>query len=75
MQTQPRLIPLTDWPKHHAWPPIGGLRHLAFNKSHNGFKAAFVKCGRRILVNESRFFECIARRQEFEELSHDAAAD
>jgi hypothetical protein len=23
-----RLIPVTKWNHHHAWPPIGGLRHL-----------------------------------------------
>lgn len=57
----PRLIPLTDWPKHHPWPPIGGLRHLNFNARHNGFASAFKKCGRRVLVDESEFFNCVAR--------------
>jgi hypothetical protein len=28
----PRLIPLTDWNKHHEWPPQGGLRHLIFHR-------------------------------------------
>lgn len=56
----PRLIPLTDWNHHHPWPPIGGLRHLMFNREHNGFSRAFVKCGRRVLIDEARFFECVA---------------
>lgn len=55
-----RFIPLTDWPKYHPWPPIGGLRHLMFNREHNGFSRAFVKCGRRVLIDEARFFECVA---------------
>lgn len=59
--SQPRLIPLTDWNQHHPWPPIGGLRHLMFNRETNGFASAFVKCGRRVLVNEVEFFNCIAR--------------
>lgn len=57
----PRLIALTDWPKHHEWPLIGGLRHLMFYREKNGFASAFVKCGRRVLVDEVEFFNCVAR--------------
>ena len=59
MQTQPRLIPITDWNQYHAWPPVGGLRHLRFNESAKGFSGAFVKVGRRVLIDEARFFECV----------------
>lgn len=52
-----RLIPLTRWPDVHPWPPLGGLRHLVFHADENGFKAAFVRVGRRILVDERAFFE------------------
>ena len=55
----PRLIPLTDWNKHHEWPPQGGLRHLMFNRETNGFARAFVKCGRRVLVDEAEFFNVV----------------
>lgn len=55
----PRLIPLTDWNKHHEWPPQGGLRHLMFHRKSNGFARAFVKCGRRVLVDESEFFNVV----------------
>lgn len=55
-----RLIPLTQWEKFHPWPTVGGLRHLAFNRDKNGFGPAFVKIGRKLLVDEARFFE-IAR--------------
>lgn len=57
----PRLIPLSDWPRHHPWPPLGGLRHLMFNRESNGFQSAFIKCGRRVLVNESEFFNAVAQ--------------
>ncbi len=66
MKRQPRLIPLTQWNGYHVWPPQGGLRHLVFHKAHNGFASAFVKCGRRVLVDEARFFECLAAKQERE---------
>jgi hypothetical protein len=35
------------------------LRWIRFNQRSNGFARAFVKVGRRVLVNEDIFFECI----------------
>jgi hypothetical protein len=55
----PRLIPLTAWPDHHPWPPIGGLRHLVFNADSNGFATAFVRVGTRVLVDEAAFFRAV----------------
>ena len=57
-----KLIPVTQWNDYHPWPPIGGLRHLIFNKSTNGFETAFKKIGRRVLIDESKFFECVERQ-------------
>jgi len=55
------LITVSDWNKHHEWPPVGGMRHLIFNKSTNGFEAAFKKVGSRVLIDEAEFFRCIER--------------
>ena len=52
-----RLIPLTDWPDYHPWPPIGGLRHLVFFENQNGFSKVVVRVGRRVLLKESEFFK------------------
>lgn len=51
-----RLIPLTDWNQHHAWPPIGGLRHLVFFEKTNGFHNVVRRVGRRVLIDEAAFF-------------------
>lgn len=51
-----RLIPLTDWNQHHAWPPIGGLRHLVFFERTNGFHKVVRRVGRRVLIDEAAFF-------------------
>jgi hypothetical protein len=59
---QTRLIPIPQWNQHHAWPPVGGLRHLSFNAETNGFKTAFKRIGRRIMVDEAEFFACVNRR-------------
>ncbi len=52
-----RYIPLTEWPKYHSWPPIGGLRHLVFYAEENGFDKAIRRAGRRVLIDEQAFFE------------------
>ncbi len=66
MIEQPRkiLIPLTDWPKRHAWPPLGGLRHLVFNSKKNGFDKVIVKISGRILIDEGAFFEWCSSNSE-----------
>lgn len=56
-----RIIPVPNWNDYHPWPPQGGLRHLIFNKDTNGFATAFKKVGRRVLIDETEFFECVER--------------
>ena len=51
-----RLIPLTQWPQHHAYPNISGLRYLVFNASKNGFNSCIKRVGRRILIDEAAYF-------------------
>lgn len=55
--TEYKLIPLTDWPKRHAWPPLGGLRHLVFNAKKNGFDKVLVRVSGRVLIDETAFFQ------------------
>lgn len=58
-----RLIPLARWNYYHAWPPIGGLRHLVFHSSENGFDTCLVRVGRRILIDEERFFQWVETQE------------
>ena len=51
------LIPVTDWDKHHPWPPVGGLRHLIFYSKTNGFDKVICRIGRRVLIDEAAFFD------------------
>ena len=57
--TKTRLIPVTKWKDYHPWPPIGGLRHLIFFEKTNGFNHCVVRLGRRVLIDEQRFFEWV----------------
>ena len=56
------LVPIDSWNQYYPWPTPSGLRHLAFYSETNGFKTAFVKVGRRRLVDDAEFFRC-ARKQ------------
>ena len=47
--------------KHPDAFSVSSLRWLRFNRETNGFAPAFVNVGRRVLIDEDRFFECIAR--------------
>lgn len=55
--TKKNLIPVTKWNDFHTWPPIGGLRHLIFYEKTNGFNHCIVRIGRRVLIDEDKFFE------------------
>lgn len=57
-----RYIPVPSWNTHHEWPPIGGLRNLIFNKEKNGFAKVVKKVGKRVLIDETAFFEWVANQ-------------
>ncbi|MCB9729125.1 MAG: hypothetical protein H6744_21615 [Deltaproteobacteria bacterium] len=59
MSNPTRLIPLTQWNKHHTWPPYGGLRHLVHHADKNGFTRVIRRVGRRVLIDEQAFFEWV----------------
>lgn len=52
-----RLIPLIKWNDYHSDPSVPALRMLVFRKDENGFNDVIERRGRRILINESKYFE------------------
>lgn len=63
-QQTTRLIPVTEWPNHHPWPPVGGLRHLIFYAKTNGFAHCLRRVGKRVLIDEAKFFEWVEAQGE-----------
>jgi hypothetical protein len=59
-----RFIPVPEWPKHHPWPPLGGLRHLIFNAKANGFDKCIRRVGRRVLIDEAAFVEWVREQNK-----------
>jgi hypothetical protein len=56
---QNRLITIPDWNKFHSWPSVNGLRYMVAKKDTNGFKSAFKHVGKRVLIDEKAFFNCV----------------
>ncbi len=54
----PTLLTVKQFNQKHPAFPIGGLRHHIFHENQNGMRAAgvIVRNGRRILLDEERFF-------------------
>jgi hypothetical protein len=61
-----RYITVPNWEKYHEWPPLGGLRHLLFNRKTNGFDkfGVVIKVGKRVFIDEKAFFEWLASHKE-----------
>lgn len=45
--------------ERHEWPSENGMRAYIFKREENGFRSAFLKVGRRVLVDEEEFFRCL----------------
>lgn len=58
-QLTTRLIPCADWPKYHPWPSVAGLRWMIFNAKVSGFEKVIKRVGRRVLIDEQKFFEFV----------------
>lgn len=57
-----KLIPVTQWEQHHPWPSIAALRNLIHHKETNGFNKVIKKVGKRVLIDETAFFEWVEER-------------
>jgi hypothetical protein len=69
-----RLITVAAWNNHHDWPSQHALRHLIFNMEKNGFKTAFKRVGRRVLIDEKEFFNCVNAQNADGNISNGGAA-
>jgi hypothetical protein len=54
--TSSKLIPVTQWNQYHQWPTQSDLRYWIFNAKTNGFDKVIRRVGRRVLIDEAKFF-------------------
>ena len=68
-KVQSRLIPVPKWPNFHPWPSRAGLRKLIIERTKNGFDKVIVRAGRRILIDEDKFFEWVREQNQLQKES------
>jgi hypothetical protein len=59
----PSLLSIKQFAARHSAFTEGSLRWLRFEAATNGFASAFVTIGRRVLIDEDLFFQCVQRNQ------------
>ena len=60
----PKFFTVKDFAKRHAWATEGSLRHLIFYRESNGFDRVIRRIGRKILLDESAFFEWLDAQKD-----------
>ncbi len=60
----PTLLTVKQFNQKHPAFPVGGLRHRIFYAKDNGLEqvGALVRNGRRVLIDEERFFSWLTGR-------------
>lgn len=61
-----RIIPLSEWNNYHSYPTKGSLYQFHYERETNGFDYCVEhggKNGKRILINEDKFWEWHKDRQ------------
>ena len=57
----PNFLTVAQFSQKHKAFPVGGLRFRIFNEHQNGLaeSGAIIRIGRKVLIHEAKFFECI----------------
>lgn len=61
--TIPTLLTVRQFAERHTAFSQASLRYLIFNASTNGMTKCLRRIGRRVLIDETKFFECIEQQQ------------
>ena len=56
-------VPLKEWNRYFDYPTVPALRWIRFNQTANGFDEAFIDLGGRVLIDPSKFWECVRRNK------------
>ena len=72
-QAPPALLTVSQFCTKHSFISQGGLRFQIFNAHDNGLASfgAIVRLGRRVLIDEGRYFEWIENLREGKKVNHE----
>lgn len=52
-----RYIPVPEWNLYHTYPSVSSLRNYIANADKNGFDEVIFRKGKRVFIDEAKFFE------------------
>jgi hypothetical protein len=61
---QLKLLTINQFVENHSFATHGGLRHLIFNATNNGFHKVIKRIGKRVLIDENQFFAWVESQNE-----------
>jgi len=62
LEAKPQLFTINQFVERHQFASNGGLRHLIFHASTNGFNRVIKRIGRRVLIDENQFFAWVEEK-------------
>ena len=63
MTAEKRYWTVTQFCAYYAWPTKAGMRFRFANRKENGYDEAFLRDGRRIIIDVDRFWELLREKQ------------
>ncbi len=63
-QTQKTYLTIKQFALRHPWPSESAMRAIIQKADETGFTSAFIRYGRRILIDANEFFLCLERNQK-----------
>lgn len=63
-EPQNHIFTIKQFAHLYAWPTEASIRSIFYKRHENGFEDAFIRMGRRILIDEKVFWECLKNKKE-----------
>lgn len=61
-----QLFTVRQFCKQFGWPSEPAMRAYIFRAEENGLKEAFIRLGRRVLIDENKFFSLVRQLDQSE---------
>ena len=59
MEPKEVYLPIAKWDQHYTWPTVVGMRKRFQFRETNGYKTAFLKEGKKVIVKVNEFWKCL----------------
>jgi hypothetical protein len=67
MTTEKRYLTIAQFCAYYPWPTYAGMRYRFRERNTNGYASAFLRDGKRIIIDVDRFWEILREKQPHQE--------